>query len=154
MSIQAQIKVDAINNRLDKIISNVNTVRGYINRVVYEQYQRAQIERWKSAGSGARDVTTSEGDRWPRLNPGYLKYKRARFAGAPYGGNQMLVATGRLLREAVVAKKRTLRYGIEVYVTTPYAKDVAAVRPFMTFSKKTRGKILDGIRKYIRDGKV
>lgn len=153
MSISAQIKVEKIYANIDRIISNANSVRGYINRVVYAQYQKAQIERWKSAGDGSRDVTTSEGDKWNRLNPDYLKYKRKKHAADDYGGNQILVATGRLLRETVLARKRTLQYGLEVYITTPYAKYVAEKRSFMTFSAKTKRSILDGMRRYIRYGR-
>lgn len=153
MSMHAQIKVDAIYENIDRIIASANSVRGYINRVVFAQYQQAQIERFKSAGDGSSSATTSEGDSWPKLNPKYLTQKRKKHANDDYGGNQMLVATGDLLKGVVFPNKRVLQYGLEVYVTVPYAKYVAQTRSFMTFSDSTRQSILDGMRSYMRYGK-
>ena len=153
MSASAQIKVEKIYANIDRMLESANGVRGYINRVVYAQYQKAQIERFKSGGDGSKSVVTSEGDKWDALDKKYLKRKRVKHAKDDYSGNQMLVATGRLLRETVLARKRTLKYGLEVYVITPYAKYVNESRPFMTFSSRTRRSILDGMRRYMRYGK-
>ena len=152
------VSENAIRNRLNNKLVNLGpALQGYLNTVVYDQYRRAQIERWKTGGSGASDTVTSEGDKWPALNKNYLKYKRKAFASMDYSGNQILVATGRLLKSVIgPSEQKKIVTPKSLYITTsvPYAKDVNDVRPFNTFGKDTRKQISDGIKKFVRENAI
>jgi len=144
-----QMKVDAINEKLDGITQRVNGIRAYFARVVYAQYQKAQIEQWKSAGTGQGAVTTSEGNYWEALSPAYYKRKTKKYADYDYGGKQFLVATGALLKKVIQPDKITTNYSLTLRVPTTYAKFVAEKRPFMSFGDRTRQTIEDGIAKFL-----
>jgi hypothetical protein len=115
-------------------------------------YQKAQVARWKSGGDGSRGVNTSEKDSWPALDPKYRARKAIRYASFDYGGRQMLVATGDLLKSVVVPHRRQGHNWIEFYTTVPYAKFVNRRRPFMTFSDGTRRSIVQAMGKAMRYG--
>lgn len=146
-----QMKVDNINRRLDGMINRTKSLRGYLNRVVYRQYQEAQIKRWNTENA-------SEGTPWKKLNPEYASYKRKKYASYPYAGSRLLVATGTLLKSVVgqdprYHRKIVTNYGITIMTTLEYAPQVAAIRPFMKWSKQTKREIMGGIRRFILTGK-
>lgn len=147
------LEESALRTRLNNKLTALGPkMQGYLNTVVFDQYRRAQIERWKTGGTGATDTVTSEGDKWKALKPGYLKYKRKAFASMDYSGNQILVATGRLLRSVIGPtdqKKVVTPKSLYITTTVPYAKDVSDVRPFSKFGKETRKKISDGIKHFV-----
>lgn len=146
-----QMKVDKINNRLDAIVGRCKSMRSYLNRVVYHQYQQAQIRRWNTEN-------ISEGQNWKPLNPQYQLAKRKRYAGFPYSGSRMLVATGTLLQSVVGTAPRYHRKivtntGITIMTTLEYAPHVADVRPFMKWSRQTKREIISGMKRYLTTGR-
>jgi len=149
MKAQIDILKDALTPHLDGMLKRASSsgIRAYLSRVVYKQYQDAQIERWNTENR-------SEGPRWKRLNPAYEKSKRKRFAKYPYGGTKMLVATGRLLKSVVGTDRRyhrrvVLHYAMEILVTLPYAPNVNAERNFTQFGQRTKREILGGLKRHI-----
>lgn len=133
---------NGIIQRLNQMISDVDNISGYLNRIVYPQYQAAQIERWKTEGS-------SEGIPWASLNKSYQEYKKRKYASYSYGGTKMLIATGKLFDSVVKAKKIVKRRSIEVYTTNEYAKYVDEERDFTSWSKSTMSEIKKGLIDYI-----
>lgn len=148
-----QIKVDTINSQLEGMLTRVKGMQAYLNRVVFKQYQVAQLERWKSAGTGQNAVHTSEGDFWDALQPAYYKRKRKLYSEYAYAGNQFLVASGKLLQKVINPDKIVTPKSITMRVPISYAPYVAEKRPFMTFGEKTTGIIMDGIRDFMLWGK-
>lgn len=158
MSTQATFSIegsDAISQRLTNMMNNVQEsgLQAYLATTVYKKYQLFQIQRWKSAGDGSSGVTTSEGDTWEALKPKYFKYKLKKFAGLEYGGKQMLVARGDLLK-AVVGPgegQQLLITGtsMTISVDLKYAKYVSARRHFASLGEDSMADIKAGIRDYV-----
>lgn len=133
-----------IMNRLNDMIKNVKDVRGFLERVVYPTYLKAQRRRWMS-----ENQTDGHGDLggWDPLNPAYARRKKIRWAAAPGGGTKMLIASGRLFKAVIgegpghrkIVSERSIIIGVDI----PYAKHVNARRPFFIFSDE----MMDGIKK-------
>lgn len=146
-----QMKIDKINSRLDGIVSRGKSLRSYLNRVVYKQYQQAQIRRWNTENK-------SEGAQWKPLNSDYAAYKRKKYASYPYSGSRLLVATGTLLKSVVgldpkYHRKIVTNTGITIMTTLEYAPYVAKTRPFMKWSRQTKREIIDGMKRYLFTGR-
>ena len=148
---------DPISNRLNGMFRRSSIgLQVYLKTEVYKQYQEAQLARWKSGGSGDSSVITSEGDKWGALKPAYRKYKRRKFGSMAYGGNQILVATGALLKSVIgpgngqnliVSPK-----SITISTSVSYAPYVNAERQYSKFGPKTMGQIKSGIVGFIKNG--
>lgn len=97
-------------------------------------------------------MITSEGDRWAALKPDYLRYKQKKFPA--YGGNQILVATGALLKSVVGPGNGQIvkidSKSITISTAMDYAKHVNADRPFTGFGKATLNEMKAGIMAYIK----
>src|SRR5579872_4974281 len=89
---------DGVERQLDAMVNRTKQLPAYLQRVVYPQYQKAQIARWQSENA-------SEGNPWPALNDEYAKWKRRKFAGYDGGGNVMMIRTGDLSQSAMGRKK-------------------------------------------------
>lgn len=147
-----KLSILSMGDKLERLASNLKDTRAVLVNVAYPMYQKAQVARWKSGGDGSKSVNTSEGDAWPALNPKYLRRKRIKYSGFDYSGNQMLVATGDLLKSVVVPNRRQGFNWIEFYTTVPYAKYVNRVRSFNKFSGETRSSIIKAMGRAMRYG--
>lgn len=123
-------------------------IQGYLNRVVYKQYQNAQRKRWIS-------VNTTEGDKWKELDTKYLRRRRVKW---PAAGDRVLIASGSLQKSMIgpgdqhyklVTAKR-----LEVGTSLFYAKYVDEIRDITHFGETTRKQITDGLMKYLVKGVV
>lgn len=122
--------------RMEAILDRAIQPQGFINRVIYPMYQKAQIERWQTENE-------SEGKRWKPLNPDYREAKKRIYREYPYAGTRMLIATGTLFKSVVGTmasfhRKIVTMDGLVVMTTVPYAQDVADARPFMEFSPRSK----------------
>ena len=142
-------------NESKEMIKRSADARAWLNRVAYRIYQNWQRERWMSEGS-------SQGSKWPRLNPEYARYKLKRYGGGPKykwvggrgenrpwqpagrwpkfpgGGTKMMIATGTLV-DSVTGKSLKYHRKIvtpkELFISTtvPYANDANERRNFTEF---------------------
>jgi len=109
---------NSIEKNLQGMIERGNSMKGFLNRVTYTQYQKFQMERWKTENA-------SEGGRWKALQPAYKLYKLKRYGGGPKfkwvggqgknrpwqragnwknypgSGTKTLIATGRLVSSVI-----------------------------------------------------
>lgn len=149
---------DPISDKLNAMLDNVRGtgLQSYLATTVFKQYQQFQLARWQSAGSGDSSVTTSEGDRWEALNKKYLKRKRKKYATFDYGGNQMLVAKGDLLKSVIGPGNGqqilTTQTGMTITTTLYYAKFVSKLRYFESLGESSMGEIRQGIMDYVMGG--
>ena len=149
-SIDLNISLNGIQNKLSGMISRAGLVRGWLNRVGYPLIIEAQRLRWVSEGA-------SEGKTWAALNPEYARYKLKKFADAPGGGRKMLVATGRLV-DSVTGDNTKDHYKLveETRLSAgslvAYAKFVDEKRNFTILGDATIKNIADQLGEYIRNG--
>lgn len=165
---------NGIATKLDDIVGRAKSVEGYLNRVLFRQYQKAQIERFRTENQ-------SEGNRWQPLSPEYKKRKRIIYGGGPKfqwvggpkpwtpagawpsypgGGNVMMVATNKLMEGAIGRDSRAFTKvvratGMSISINlgyVPYAAEAAAVRPVMEFSQDTLKKWHAGLLNFIMKG--
>lgn len=141
---------NGITKALDAMISRTKTVSSYLNRNLFRQYQKAQIERWQTEGA-------SQGQSWQPLLPSYQKYKRKKFAAYPGGGNTLMVATGRLSSGAMgrdsayfykLVTDEKFEIGINISAL-PYAPYPGVMRPYMKFTEDTLDEWRKGIMDYV-----
>lgn len=142
---------DGVTAKLDELSGRVKGLSGYLNTVVYKQYQDAQVKRWETENA-------SEGRRWDPLTPLYLQRKEVKYAGFPYAGRRIGIATGALIQSVVGSDQRYHRKIVtpnQLIIGTriKYASHFAEKRPIFQFGKPTTKRILDGIRAYLRGGK-
>lgn len=138
-----------IEDQLNKMVQNANLVPGYLDRVVYKQYQVAQRKRWETEN----DDVFSEGGAWRALDPVYEKYKRKKFSQYRGGGTKLLIATGRLF-EGVIGPgsdhgRIVQENEIIVTTTVPYAKYVDEERTFSKFSPAFYSDLYSGLKDYL-----
>lgn len=163
------IRINGIEEKLNALASRSQNAKGYLNRVVYKQYQKAQKERWETEGE-------SEGPKWKPLSTrpfiawwekdmnayyaaqegGYALYKKYKFASYPGRGQKMLVATNKLVKSVIGPgdghRKVVTKNKLLVATTVPYAKYVDEARSFTTWSKKTMNEIKSGLVGYLTGG--
>lgn len=138
-----------IENQLDKMVKNANLLPGYLDRVVYRQYQKAQRKRWETENSD----NFSAGGHWEALDPGYAAYKRKKFASYRGGGEKILIATGRLF-EGVIGpsqdhEKLVTERQIIISTSVPYAHYVDEDRTFTKFSPMFYSDVYQGLKEYL-----
>lgn len=163
---------NGIQENLDAMLKRSKSLRGYLNRVVYRQYQDAQLQRWMTEGA-------SEGAKWKALSPSYAKYKTIRYGGGPRrrGGNwasypgagtKTLIATGTLVSGVIGPMQGSSSFGlrlgsenhrkvvtersIEIHTTVSYAEKVNEIRQFVGLGRATSQKIAQGVMRYITKG--
>ena len=157
MAIEASItpKEDGITKALNGMMNRVSTIEGYLDRNLWRQYQKAQIERFQSQSA-------SEGNRWSELKPEYAKRKKRIYASYEGGGNVVMIATGKLAKgaegeDSSYFYREVSSRGMKVYMNTgsvPYAAYAAEARPYMSFSQATLEEMRRGIRDFIKKGKA
>lgn len=142
-------------DRMNALVSRANTLEGYLNRVVFRQYQKAQLKRWQTENA-------SEGTKWTELNPKYARQKVRRYASFPGAGKALMIATGKLVdaatgRDTSGLTKITSATGIRIAINlgeVPYAAYAAKERPFMKFGPTTLGEMRSGLKNFIRTGRA
>lgn len=107
---------NAVERWNENLIKKTNAINAILNRDIFPDYKRKQIERWKTEGE-------SEDESWSALNPSYESWKRQVYSGYPYGGSNLMVATGQLLKNAVQKPQKLIKNGkmfitISAYTTT------------------------------------
>jgi len=138
-----------IEDRLNRLVENANLVDGYLERVVYRQYQKAQKDRWTTENTSAFSAPR----KWDALDPSYAAYKKRKFSDFIGHGEKMLIATGRLFQgvigpsedhRSVIGDKK-----IEIYTSVPYASYVDEDRSFTKFSPSFYSDIFKGLNDYL-----
>lgn len=131
------------------MVKRANLVPGYLNRVVYRQYQNAQRERWKTENNG-EDFT---GGRWEPVDPVYAAYKKKKWADSPGGGGKLLIRTKRLFDSVVGPHSDHLKLvgdrSIRIATSVPYAEYVDEKRTFTSYSVVFKKKIMKGLSDYL-----
>ena len=103
MSVSVKIVSDKVTERLSRILTRIDGMQAYLDRVVYKQYQDAQIQRWET--EGASELKR----KWKKLSPTYEARKKVKFATYPYGGSRIGIATGDLAQSVIGSDKRNHR---------------------------------------------
>jgi hypothetical protein len=111
------------------LLTKTSAVNAILNRDIFPDYKRKQIERWKTEGE-------SEDESWDALNPTYSAWKRRVYSGYPYAGARMMVATGLLLKQTVQTPKKVVRNGTMFITIT--ANTTARERPVGLRGKKLK----------------
>lgn len=150
MSTQITILRDDITKNLISKISKMDNIDGFLNRVIYPEYQRLQKLRFET-------VNQSEGSRWKSLTKPYALRKRKMYASKAYGGTVIGVASGKLLRGLVGPggggsdHRKIVRKGsLTVSTTVGYAGYFDEVRTVTFFNRTTQRGIRDNIIRYLR----
>ena len=131
-----------VQDRLQGLMDRASGSQGFMLRVIYPRYQKAQLKRWMTEGPG-----------WPPLTARYAAQKRVRFAAYPGSGRKMLIATDRL-RQSVVGPHRdfrmhTTRTSMVISTAVPYAGWVDERRDFTTFDRATVQQWRDDLMEYV-----
>ena len=142
---------NTILKQLQSMMDRAKMAQGYLDRVVYKQYQNRQRKRFITQGN-------SEGTEWPSLNPKYAQQKLKRFASFPGGGRKMMIATGRL-QQAVIGpggehRKVSTNSRLIVSWTTPYAVYTEDVRPVNVWDEKQTKQMYEDFASYMMKGVV
>lgn len=167
MGSEASIKitVTGIEKDLNQMVARAKNVRGFLNSVIYKQYQNAQRKRWITEGA-------SEGGKWAANSPKYATWKIKQFttggkkraprkfttSGLAAAGRNLMIFTGSLVDSVVDDpkaghKKIVNARSIKIFTTVPYAKKVNEVRPFTNWSPKTINSMKRAMAKYIMGNK-
>ena len=166
---------DGIERALDGIVARGRDLSAYLNRVTFQQYLNAQLQRWQTENA-------SETGLWKELNDKYAKEKirivtgltkdRKRVTkhpriktlltdtGSAAGGRAKMILTGRLAdaaqgRGAALLKVVTnsgLKVSIDLSVL-PYAQYASKVRPMMSFGTDTEALMVNQLVSYMMGGK-
>lgn len=155
--------IDEIEQSLDAMVQRGKKMEGYLNRVVYGQYQAAKAREWETEGQ-------SEGATWKSINKDYERRKKIRFADAPGAGAHLLIATGRLVSSVIgpssewtvfdvkgAAKdhrKKVERKSITISTVVPYAEYVNQEREFVGLGDDSQALIFKGLAKYMITGEM
>lgn len=143
----------SIETALKGMVDRAKLAEGYLNRVVYREYQNAQRERWVSENAGS----DFKGGIWDRLTIAYQEMKFREFYDYPGHGEKMLIATKRLFDATVgppggTATEHTKlvdNHSIRVLVSVPYAKYVDEHRTFTQWSEIFYRRIYGGLKDYL-----
>lgn len=145
---------DGIRADLTGKLTRARTIDSYLNTNLFRQWQKAQLERWKTDNA-------SEGERWLPIDPEspYGKRKPVKYASYPGGGKVTMVATGKLMYAATgrgpgflkqVSSTRAM-FGVSL-ADVPYAAYAGEDRPFMEISDETDAEFRAGISRYLMQG--
>lgn len=143
---------NAVTKSLEAKLKRANLITAFLNRVIYPMYQNAQRLRWTSQN-------TTEGPQWAALTSrAYAIRKAIRFASFPGGGQQLMIASGRLFNSVTgddLADHKKLVEGNSLIILTsvPYAQYVDPVRNFSTMGKNTLDDMKQATRDYLMAGK-
>lgn len=138
-----------ITDRLEFMSKRSNAMQGFLNTVVYKEYQNAQRKRWITENS-------SEGNGWKAISSEYAAIKRKKWASAPGGGTKLLIASGRLYQSVIGPsndhRKITTNTSISIFSTVPYADYVNQERDFTNFGPEFKQRIMDKLQAYMFKG--
>jgi hypothetical protein len=140
-----------ITDRLQGMLDRNRSIRTFLVRNIYPMYRNVQAKRWKSEGK-------SEGSAWKRLDADYSKRKLTQFAEYPGQGTKMLVAKYNLY-PSVVGPGNGFRMVVDetkmrLFTAVDYAPYVNEIRPFDTYSAKTRKRFRSALKDYITSNKI
>lgn len=148
MSLMKKVE-SGITSKCAKLVKKANAMQGFLNTVVYKEYQNAQRKRWITEN-------VSEGKQWSALNAEYVKRKRRLFAAYEGGGNAMLIATGRLYKSIIGPspdhRKITTTKSLTIYSTVPYTEFVNKKRDFTEFGRAFEKRIQEKLHSYFFKG--
>ena len=153
MKLKYGIVSDGISARLEAGVDNLDKAKAWAQRFLYPDYQEAQRKRWETKGR-------SEGYPWPELNERYAEWKKVRYAGYPYAGKRMGVATGELFRSVVgddTSKfhRKLITNSRAIFGTSlEYSQYFAEARPIFLFSDKTTRRWVKSLKDYFIGPKV
>lgn len=153
MSTGITVTKDGIKDKLTAMLKRSNHLAAFMQRKILPEYYRAQEQRWITAN-------VSEGSGWRPIDPTYAAWKQRKYANAPGGGRQLMVATSRL---SFAATGRSPADGYKLITDNmfvvginddaiPYAKYVAQERHIMEFSDATINKWKNQIFGYVMNG--
>lgn len=155
MEAALESKQSGIEGKLTQMMNRARSMEAYLDRVLFRQYQKAQLARWQSENA-------SEGETWAPLNETYRKWKRKKFASYPGGGNALMIRTGKLMQAATgqdtegfykIVTNRGIKIGINLS-QIPYAGYASKHRPTMVFSEETLSAWRQGIKQFISKGQM
>lgn len=145
-----------VTEAMNAMVSRAGDLRGYFNRVLYDEYKLLQIKRWQKYNNDKAFT----GGKWKELNESYAKWKARKFKSYPYQGKRIGIRTGHLFQAAVGEKKGTKWHrklvkprSIRIFIDLDYAKYFDKDRPITTYSEGTMKRLRRGIANYIRTGK-
>lgn len=143
---------DKITQDLKAMVSRANAVSSFLNRNIFQMYQKAQIERFQTENA-------SETGQWQSLNSKYLKRKKKKYASFPGGGNAVMIATGKL-KDAATGRANFTKLVTNTSFTIsidlgsiPYAVYPGKMRPYMEFSDATENSWSQAITDFITKNK-
>lgn len=128
----------------EKMLSRAAKVRGYLNRVVYPEYQSLQAERWTTQGA-------SQTGKWDAINKKYLKWRRRVF---PSSGSKILVRTTDLAR-SMTGQDKSFHFKLitdkrlEVGTMLDYGQYVDEDRDITGFNEATIDNFVEGLEDYL-----
>ncbi len=139
-----------ITDQLEGMVKRANLLPGYLNRVVYREYQNAQRARFNSENVGE----DFDGGQWASVDPDYETWKEAKYGDNPVGkGKKINIATGRLFmglvgpsedhRKLVDEKSITITHSVE------YGRYVDEKRTFSSWSDKFYNRLYAGTADYL-----
>lgn len=139
--------VDNISTRMDEMLKRTSKIQGYLNRVIYPLYQKAQVKRWRTEGA-------SETGPWKQLGEKYLKWRQRHFpaAGERIGIRSAILApsmTGATKKDHFkMVTKNELIVGSTLFYAGYFDED----RDINEFSARTEDKWRKNISDYVVNG--
>ena len=150
MSAAIRALTKGIQDQLEGMVKRANLVPGYLDRVIYKEYQNAQRTRWKTENEG----DDFEGGMWDTLDPEYETWKIAKYGSNPMGhGEKILIASGRLFFGVVGPgpdhQKIVGERSIRINTSVPYATHVDEKRTFTQWSPRFYSRLGKGLTDYL-----
>jgi hypothetical protein len=151
-----ETKQNEVTKAMEDMVKRGGDLRGYFNRVTYDEYKLLQVRRWKRYNSDK----AFEGGRWEENKEPYKTWKRKKYKGYPYQGRRIGIRTG-LLLQSVVGEKEGRKFhrklvkprSLMIFIMLEYAKYYDEARTFTTWSDGTMQRLRRGVRDYVRTGK-
>jgi hypothetical protein len=138
--------------------SRGKNIGSFLNRVTFQRYKQAQLNRWQTENASEPGGYPNSGP-WKKLTDKYAKRKLTKCANMPGKGKAILIATGKLYQAASgqsgALNKVTSDYGIEVRIDSseiPYAPYPGLTRPFMQFGEETERQMIDEVAAWLMTG--
>lgn len=164
-----KITSDGIRKRLDQLLEKANFVDGFLDRVVYPEYQNYQRQRWM-------DENSNQTGKWDKLSAAYSARKQIMYGGGPKhewvggypmpwrvsgtwpsyegAGTKMLIATGRLFHSVIGDGpdhfKQVSGGKIRIGTTVEYAPYVDDVRNYSKYDQEFISNLRKRLMDYVR----
>lgn len=141
-----EITQDGIGDLLRGMLGRFESIRGFLDRVIYPEVVQLQRERWMTENA-------SQGEVWAPLKPEYAKYKLKKFSAYPGAGTKLLIATGALVDSMTGDGKDHWKLvtdtRLEVGSLVAYAKYVNQARDIVGLRDEERSRFMKQILDYI-----